>query len=601
MGADGYVRKPFDPDYLINLCKTVQRGRALLRIEDRLESRTQELQKSERRFRFLFDKMLNGGAIHEIICDQDGRPVDFRFLEVNPAFERITGLSREEVIGRRGLDVFSVLEPCWIKAFGEVALTGKPAHLENYSQALDKYLEGNAYSPEKGFFAFTFDDVTVRRQAEYEIQRLAYYDPLTSLPNRLLLQDRLAQALAQADREEQMVAVLVFDLDGFKVVNDTLGHALGDSLIKGVAERLAGHVRKADTVARMGGDEFVVIVNGVKRGEDVAHMAQSLLDCFSLPFELNGRDIFVTTSIGISLYPADGKEPASLLKNADIAMYQAKEGGRNFYRFYTAAMNAKAGEQLAMETSLRYALERKELVLHYQPLLDLKTGRITGMEALLRWQHPTGGLIPPDRFIPIAEETGLILPIGEWVLHAACTCLKSLQEAGFPTLRMAVNLSGRQLKRYDLPGTVASVLEKTGVDPALLELELTESSIMENINETISMLHGIREMGVTLAIDDFGTGYSSLSYLKRFPIHRLKIDRSFVGEIPANPDDVAITRAIIALARSLKLKVTAEGVETEEQLAFMAEHGCDELQGYHISRPVPEAELVDFLQKRGEG
>ncbi|KAF0217439.1 MAG: PAS/PAC sensor-containing diguanylate [Geobacteraceae bacterium] len=596
MGADGYVHKPFDPDYLINLCKTVQRGRALLRIEDRLEERTQELQQSERRFRLLFDKMLNGCALHEIICDEDGRPCDYRFLEVNPAFEKLTGLSRDRLIGKRILEVLPETEPYWIDNFGEVALTGKPAHFENYSKALCKYLEVDAYSPNPGYFAVTYDDITERKQAEHDIQHLAYYDLLTSLPNRLLLRDRLEQVLAQADREGQMVGILSFDLDEFKVINDTLGHSIGDRLLKVVAARLGSRVRKGDTLARMGGDEFVVILTGVKLTEDVAHAAKDMLSALSSPYELDDREVFITTSIGIALYPFDGKDPDTLLKNADIAMYQAKEGGRNSYRFYTAAMNAKAEQRLTMETSLRHALERNEFLLHYQPCLDLKSGRITGMEALLRWQHPTLGLVPPDRFIPTAEETGLILPIGEWVLHTACACVKALQEAGFPHLRMAVNLSGRQLKRYDLVGAVASALEATGIDPTCLELELTESSIMENIKETTKILYAIREMGISLAIDDFGTGYSSLSYLKRFPIHKLKIDRSFVRDIPANPDDMAITRAIIAMAQSLKLKVTAEGVETEEQLMFMSEHDCDELQGYFISRPVPVRELVDFLQ-----
>ncbi|KAF0216924.1 MAG: PAS/PAC sensor-containing diguanylate [Geobacteraceae bacterium] len=596
MGADGYVRKPFDPDYLINLSDSVRQSRALLSIEERLEERTKELRHNERRFRLLFEKMLNGFAFHEIICDENGKPCDYRFLEINPAFERLTGLTRDHVLGRTVLEVLPDMEPSWVDIFGSVALTGKPAHFEKYSRAMNKYFEVTAYSPKKGFFATTFDDVTGRKQAENQIQRLVYYDSLTSLPNRLLLHDHLEHALAQAARDGRIAAVLSCDLDHFKVVNDTLGHTSGDRLLKAVSARLATRVRRADTLSRMGGDEFVIILSGVHRLEDVAHAAQHLLDGLTSPFEVDGQEVFVSASIGIALYPCDGDDADSLLKNADIAMYHAKEAGRNCYRFYAAEMNVKSEQRMAMETSLRYALERKEFFLHYQPWLDLKTGRITGMEALLRWQHPERGVIPPDMFIPMTEETGLILPIGEWVLHTACLQLKALHEAGFPALRMAVNLSGRQLKHYNLAGTVARVLAETGVDPTCLELELTESSIMENIKETTTKLHAIREMGITLAIDDFGTGYSSLSYLKRFPIDKLKIDRSFVCDIPTNPDDVAITRAIIAMARSLKLKVIGEGVETEEQMAFLREHGCDEIQGYHISRPVPAEELQVLLQ-----
>jgi EAL domain-containing protein (putative c-di-GMP-specific phosphodiesterase class I) len=332
--------------------------------------------------------------------------------------------------------------------------------------------------------------------------------------------------------------------------------------------------------------------------EDVAHAAQNMLDGLAPPFEVDGQEVFVTASIGIALYPGDGGDVDSLLKNADIAMYHAKEAGRNCYRFYAAEMNVRSERRMAMEKSLRYALERKEFFLCYQPWLNLKTGRITGMEALLRWRHPEWGVVAPDNFIPVAEETGLILPIGEWVLRNACLQIKVLHEAGFPSLRMAVNLSGRQLKQPGLTDMVANVLEETGVDPAALELELTESSVMENVEETTRLLNTIKGMGVALAIDDFGTGYSSLNYLKRFPIDKLKIDRSFVRDIPADADDIAITRSIIALARGLKLQVTGEGVETKEQLAFLREHDCDEIQGYYISRPVQAEELPDFLQGR---
>jgi diguanylate cyclase (GGDEF)-like protein len=439
------------------------------------------------------------------------------------------------------------------------------------------------------------------RRISLELKRrlaqLVNYDALTGLPNRTLLHDRLSQALAQAQRNRRVVGVVFLDLDHFKIINNTLGHATGDRLLKAVAERLAGCVCQGDTVARPGGDEFTLMLPEVEDTQAVAGVAQRVLDTLAAPFELDGREVFVAASLGIALSPFDGDDAETLLKNADTATYQAKKHGRNNYQFYSAEMNVKAFERLALETSLRRALEREELLVHYQPQVDLSTGRVVGTEVLVRWQHPHLGLVSPTRFIPLAEETGLIAPIGEWVLRTACAQNKSWQQAGYAPLCVAVNLSVRQFKQANLVQTVERVIRETGLDPRYLELELTESIFMQNAKATIQTLRELKEMGVKLSIDDFGTGYSSLSYLQRFPIDALKIDQSFVRDITTDPSDAAIGQAIISMAHSLRLKVVAEGVETEEQLAFLQRDRCDQMQGYYFSRPLPVEAFTQLLQE----
>jgi diguanylate cyclase (GGDEF)-like protein/PAS domain S-box-containing protein len=438
-------------------------------------------------------------------------------------------------------------------------------------------------------------DISERKRAEAEIERMAYHDALTGLPNRLLLDDRLRQSIAHAARTGHMTAVLFLDLDNFKSINDSLGHPVGDRLLKKVVKRLNDRLRNSDTVARMGGDEFIVVLSEVFVPEDAAHAARYLLDGFSEPFELDEQDIYTSASIGISLFPVDGTDTATLLKNADMAMYQAKKHGRNSFHFYTDEINRRAEERLLIENELRHAVVREEFVLHYQPWLDLKTGYIGGLEALIRWDHPQHGLIPPNRFITIAEETGLIIPIGDWVLKTACAFLDELQRAGFGGLTMCINVSGRQLRNPNLIGLLGLVLAEAGFEPSQLELELTESSVMENVEESRRHMDAFKMLGVRLALDDFGTGYSSLSYLKRFPLDRLKIDRSFVRDCPASDDDVAIARAVIALARSLNLQVTAEGVETLDQADFFSREKCDVIQGNLIGRPVEGSEFLEIM------
>lgn len=439
-----------------------------------------------------------------------------------------------------------------------------------------------------------------RKRTEQHIHRLANYDRLTQLPNRDLCQDRLRQAIAQAARQNTLVALLFFDLDRFKVINETLGHGHGDKLLQHVAQRMRSSLRESDTVGRLGGDEFMVILTGLTDTSDAARVAQNILNTLVRPITLDNHEVFVTTSIGISLYPNDAKDVESLTKNADAAMYRAKEQGRNHYQFYTLDMNARAMERLNLENDLRHALERDEFLLHYQPQFDLSSQQIVGFEALLRWDHPDQGFISPVDFIPIAEETGLIMPIGEWVLNAACQQAKQWQDQGFNNANIAVNLSNRQFAQENVLETVTKALDRCGLDPAHLELEITESCIMENPEEAIVVLRQLNDMGVRISIDDFGTGYSSLSYLKRFPLDTLKIDRSFVNDITEDPDSAVIVEAILAMAHSLRLNVVAEGVETREQMAFLEAHDCDIIQGYLLSKPLPAADVTEkFLKGNG--
>jgi diguanylate cyclase (GGDEF)-like protein/PAS domain S-box-containing protein len=458
--------------------------------------------------------------------------------------------------------------------------------------------------------AGTVQDITQRKQAEEQIVYLAYHDTLTGLPNRRLFKERLTHTLAHARRHGHPVATLFLDLDRFKRINDTLGHSVGDLLLQEVAKRLVGCVRKSDSVgrpsvedfatdvARLGGDEFTVLLTEIKEIQDAAKVARRILAVLLEPFCLDHQEIFVTASIGITVYPSDGEDAENLLKNAEAAMYHAKDQGKNNYQFYNDSMNAASMKRLALENRLRKALERQEFLLYYQPQIDLFTQEIIGAEALVRWRHPEMGLVFPTEFIGLAEETGLITEIGEWVLTQACLQNKAWQTAGLKRIRMAVNLSSRQFQQRELIEIVSRVLARSGLDPRCLELELTESMVMPNAEEAVSTLRKLKAMGVRISLDDFGTGYSSLSYLKRFPLDTLKIDRSFMKDIVSDPDSMAITRAIIAMGHSLSLKVIAEGVETEEQLAFLKEQGCDEAQGYFFSPPLPEDEFRRLFEER---
>lgn len=525
----------------------------------------------------------------------------------NPAAEAMFGWSPEEIVGRTNpifpKDRREEFDALYRRTLSGESITGVEMEWrKGEGTTLDLSLSTapmyDTSGKVRGVMAVITDISEVKR-AERSVQRLAYYDALTGLPNRLLLKDRLGQNLVQANREGRLVGVIFLDLDRFKLINDSLGHAAGDLLLRAVSERLKGCVRKSDTVARLGGDEFLIILPSIGHAEDATAIAQKIIRALEDPFHLTKQEVFTTTSIGIALYPADGYDVESLIRSADLAMYQAKEKGRNTYQFFSLEMNRKAQDQLALETDLRRGLEQDQFILHFQPQIDVVTGRITGMEALLRWQHPEWGLISPGKFLPAAEEAGLIIAIGEWVLQAACARNRAWQEVGYPPLRMAVNMSIRQLKHYDLGRTVADILSKTGLSPQWLELELTEKMLMENAGSLSTTFHDLKTLGVGIAVDDFGAGCSSLGYLNAFPIDRLKIAPAFVGSIGRDAKKSAIVRAVIALARTLDLRVIAEGVEKKEQLAFLKKFGCDEAQGFFFGEPLPTEEAEKLLRQRG--
>lgn len=451
-------------------------------------------------------------------------------------------------------------------------------------------------------------DITEHKEAESRLAHLASHDALTGLPNRNLLADRLRQALIAAARYRHSVGVLFLDLDRFKTINDSLGHGTGDQLLKAVAERLRSGVREGDTVARVGGDEFVMIVGDVDQPHDAVRVARKVLDNFVAPFrvqvqEAGGgvQEFFFTSSIGISLYPADGEDGQTLLKNADAAMYRAKAGGGNGFQFFTPEMDVQERKRLSLENALRTALEQQQFVLHYQPQIDLATNSMIGVEALLRWSHPEKGLVPLPDFIPLLEETGFIVAVGEWVLRTACAQHRVWREAGLEVPRVAVNLSARQLRHERFLESVERALADAGMDPGSLELEITESVVMEQVEASLETLRRVRALGVRLSMDDFGTGYSSLSHLKLLPVNAVKADQTFVRGVPTDESDAAIVESVIALARTLRLDVIAEGVETEAQSEFLRARGCDTMQGYLFSRPLPGAGLAGFVRSRGNG
>ena len=532
----------------------------------------------------------------------------FEIVLFNPTAEAIFGCTAAEVIGV-GVERFvpqRLREAARLYLAGFAAGDSSVLRMGDHGEIFGLRASGEEFPLEislsrishsgKPLYSAVLIDLSARRRDEARLNALANYDPLTSLPNRALFHQRLQRSLLHAQRFNDGLAVLIIDLDRFKDVNDTLGHGAGDRLLQAVAGRLKGCLRDVDTLARLGGDEFAVLLEKVTETRIVGNVARKLLKAIAELLMLDDQEYHITASIGISTYPADGSDGMTMLKNADIAMYRAKARGKNNSQFYAAAMNTHSMARLSLEIGLRHALERGEFLLHYQPKVDIASGRITGMEALLRWMRPESGMVSPADFIPLAEETGLIVPIGAWVLAAACERNRAWQRQGMPPLRVAVNLSARQFVQASLVSDVARVLDASGLAPGWLELEITESMVMDNPERAIQTLRQLKSMGIALAIDDFGTGYSSLGYLKRFPIDTIKIDRSFIKDIPGNRDDATITRTIIDMTHNLRHKVVAEGVETLAQLNFLREHGCDEMQGYYFSRPLAEDGFLALLR-----
>ncbi len=514
--------------------------------------------------------------------------------------------------------VLSTKKPAWISDvtkdpqflraklasdIGVKAAFGFPVWVRNEIVAVLEFFADQILSPDEHLLEVMahvgtqLGRVVERKRAEDRLSYLAHHDTLTGLPNRTFFIERLQQAVMEADAHERLVGVMFIDLDHFKNINDTLGHDAGDLLIRAVAERLTGCVRAQDTVSRMSGDEFTLVLSDMGHVDDATRVAEKILHVLSAPFYISERELFVTPSIGVTLYPFDDRDIEGLLRNADIAMYRAKELGRNNYQFYTAELTARAHRRLTLAGALHRAIQHHEFQIYYQPIIDLDRGAIGGIEALLRWSHAEWGLMEPALFVPLAEETGLIIPIGEWVVHEACRQTRAWQVMGYPDLRVAVNLSARQFQQKNLIAVITSALQASELDPAHLELEITESAIMQNTEASISALRDIAKLGVRLAIDDFGIGYSALSYLKRFPIDILKIDQSFIRDIPQDMDDSAIASAIIAMAHALGIRVIAEGVETEEQMAFLKARRCSSVQGFYFSEPLCAEDMLALLEK----
>jgi diguanylate cyclase (GGDEF)-like protein/PAS domain S-box-containing protein len=604
-GAFDYITKPFDLRHVEAAVKRALEHQALRRskryyenfLEEIVKQRTAELNKANQTLSVL----IQASPLAIFVLDTEGKVILW-----NPAAEAMFGWSETEVLNHPFPLVPEEKRETFRAGF-EGALEGKA--VTDYQTRRPK--KDGTLIDVNVWMAALFDangeingimaivaDITERKQAEARINYLAYHDTLTGLPNRVSFEEQLAASLTHAESNQESLAVMFLALDRFKKFNDTLGHIIGDQLLKSVAGRLALSMNEGDAVARFGSDEFGFLLAGIKGAEDVARRAREFQGTLERPFNIESHELYVTSSIGISLYPLDGRDSQELLKSAGAALYRAKQAGGSNYQFYTADMNEEALQRLALENQLRWGLERKEYRVYYQPQVNIDTGQITGMEALVRWQHPELGLVPPAQFIPLAEDTGLIAPLGEWVLRTACAQTKQWHDCGFQNLHVAVNLSPRQFQQPDLVLMIERLLKETGLDASCLELEVTESSVMKNAESAIRTLGELRAMGIKISIDDFGSGYSSLSYLKTLPIDILKIDQSFVRDMTTDPKDAAIAMAIIQLAHSLQLLVKAEGVETEDQLRFLRLLRCDEMQGYLFCMPLP-AEAFEHLLAEG--
>jgi diguanylate cyclase (GGDEF)-like protein/PAS domain S-box-containing protein len=532
---------------------------------------------------------------------------DLRYVVWNRSMEELTGLSAESVLGRTATDVFPHLREQGVDEMIQRAMRGESVS----SPDIHYYVPGSSRSGwVSGVYRPHYDasgniagviglvrDITERKTAEQQIEYQAYHDALTGLANRRLFQEHLTLALALAGRRRRLVAVLFLDLDHFKLVNDTLGHTLGDALLREVGVRLKRAVREGDTVARVGGDEFTIVLQDLEKKEDAASVAQKVIRAVSEPVIIDGHRLYVTTSVGVTVFPDDGEDAETLLKNADNAVYRAKAQGRNTYQMSTAELNQAMHDRLAIESGLHQAMERSEFEIYYQPQIDVRSMRVIGMEALLRWNHPSRGVLAPASFMTAAEERGYIVLIGDWVLRTACRQAMEFHSFG-NDFRVAVNLSARQFHDDSLVESVRLALRDSGLDPHCLELEITESIAMQDLELTLRVLAALHDSGVSIAIDDFGTGHSSLSYLKRFPIDALKIDKHFVEDLPDGFEDAAIVRSVIQLAEGLNLRVVAEGVETKEQLDFLVQHNCTEVQGYYFAYPEPAARMGEMLKKQ---
>lgn len=562
------------------------------RIFSNLTSTLKRQQETERHYRTLVDKAAEG----IVLVTHDG----YYILEANDAFASLAGMTVQEILGCSLLDFFDINTEEVSDEFVRILSETRELKIRHRSgQTVFAEVSGNSLTfQNQPVLSLIIHDITERKHFEEQLMYQAGHDPLTGLPNRNLLNDRLAQAIALSERSHSPIVIILLDLDHFKIINDTLGHSCGDQLLVTVARRLQDLIRGSDTISRIGGDEFVAVLTTRDHSEDIITIANRFLEAISRPCTLQGQEIRVTASIGIAQYPEDGDDCETLFKKADTAMYHIKEHGRNGFQFFADEMNRKIARRIKIESQLRHAMERDELSLHYQPQIELATGKIVGMEVLLRWHNEELGHVSPADFIPVAEDTGMIVAIGEWALKTACRQLKLWSELNFPKLRMAVNLSPRQFGQSNLVQMVQDILNETGINADCLDLEVTESLMMNNIEDSINKMIALRTLGISLSIDDFGTGYSSLSSLQRFPLNILKVDRSFVQEI-GNGSKAVIIRAIVAMAHSLGLTIIAEGVETVDQLNFLRNHHCEEVQGFYFSRPLSAGKFAELIANLG--
>jgi diguanylate cyclase (GGDEF)-like protein len=560
----------------------------------------QTLAESEKKYRSLYQTMKEGMALHRVNLDENGTLISLTVIDANPSCAAMFDGNLDSIIGSNSFEQFGGTFREFFSEMPNFIEHGGSISFEISLPDKDCYYNVQAFSPEHGLIATLFEDITESRKAEQQIQEMAYFDTLTKLPNRALFHDRINQAIALANRDNSSLAVLFIDLDHFKNVNDTLGHSAGDLLLIEASHRLSSHIRTSDTLARLGGDEFVVVITHLGEQLNATYVAQKLIDSLHAPFHIKGNELYISASIGIALFPDDGSNAETLIKHADMAMYFSKESGRNSYNFFSPLMTQKALQRMDNEAGLRLALQRDEFFIEFQPIMSAVNQTIVAAEALVRWNHPTRGRIPPLEFITLAEETGLILPLGEWVLRNVCKTIKSFNDSGIPPIRYCVNVSSLQIEKQDFPEIVRTVLSETGANAEQLEIELTESCLVTGIDTNISDVFGMRSWGVTIAIDDFGTGYSSLSYIKTLPIDHIKIDRAFVTDICTNVQDQAIVEAIITMSQRLGINNIAEGVETKEQLEFLQGHRCGEIQGYYFHRPLPVNAFESLLRAQGE-
>jgi len=563
--------------------------------ENILRENRDELAISEARYRLLFENMFHGFAYCEMVCEDD-QYQDFIYLEVNDAFNKLTGL--RDVIGKKATELIPGIKeatPELFEIYGRVSQTGQPEIFEKYVEPLKAWLLISVYSTQRGYFITIFDNITDRKRAEEDIRHMAYFDMLTGLANRVRLNELLGLELAKARRGESSGAVLFIDLDELKMINDTFGHTCGDALIMTAGKRIVEEVGDNAVVGRIGGDEFMVILPGECDRKRINYFAHKIIGALSQDVEALGIRFLMSASAGIAVYPDDGDTTEEIFKNADNAMYAAKKAGRNCWRFYEVAMQIGAYDKILLSNSLRHAVERSEFVLHYQPLMRLADGVIVGFEALLRWNSPEHGSIPPARFIPLAEQSGLIQTIGQWVLQKACQFIRRLTDLGLGNIRVAVNVSPHQLCADSFINTVREALQSAGVEPCQLELEITENALIVSLEEITRKLDELQALGVSLSLDDFGTGYSSLTYLRRLPVKTLKIDKAFIDMILTDVNQQAIIGTIVNMAHSMKMTVVAEGVESKRQIEYLRQCCCDRIQGYIISRPMPEDQAVSFL------